>query len=166
MGGLPPCARCSESIVVCLTCARHAQVEGPFTWEQMRHWLQAGYFDTDKLLVRNPRVQRGTYQHFSEAFPDSKRAFLPASMGDRIAAAAAAVGTDGGGGVGSPGRASGAGLYVASCSLCLLVFVVPHVGLTFRGCPHSASTAAAEAGVDPDDPYVLLLPTRALRQCG
>ena len=114
---------CSASIVVCLTCARHAQVEGPFTWEQMRHWLQAGYFDTDKLLVRNPRVQRGTYQHFSEAFPDSKRAFLPASMGDRIAAAAAAVGSDGGGGVGSPGRASGAGLYVASCSLCLLVLL-------------------------------------------
>ena len=76
----------------------------------MRHWLQVGYFATDQLLVRNPRVHGHAYQPFEAAFPDPKRAFLPAGVSERLAAAAAAAVGSYDHGTGGAGVGAGVGI--------------------------------------------------------
>lgn len=51
--------------------------QGPFTWEQMRHWYEAGYFNTDKLLVKNAEELGAHYIPLKSAFPKEEEAFLP-----------------------------------------------------------------------------------------
>lgn len=55
----------------------YAKVEGPFTWEQMRHWYEAGYFNTDKLLVKNAEELGPHYIPLKSAFPKEEEAFVP-----------------------------------------------------------------------------------------
>ncbi len=77
----------------------YAKVEGPFSWEQMRHWHEAGslrqsriqhlrqlatlrdyftgYFKNARLLVRT-KAEGSQWSLLDDTFPDAKTAFLPA----------------------------------------------------------------------------------------
>lgn len=43
----------------------------------MRHWYEAGYFNTDKLLVKNAEELGPHYVPLKSAFPKEEDAFLP-----------------------------------------------------------------------------------------
>jgi len=73
----------------------YAKVEGPFSWEQMRHWLDSGYLRPDKMLLRaTPQGTHpsfgggGAWQDFRNLFPDDDAAFLPENADDVMRAAA------------------------------------------------------------------------------
>lgn len=43
----------------------------------MRHWFEAGYFNTDKLLVKNAEELGPHYLPLKSAFPKEEEAFIP-----------------------------------------------------------------------------------------
>lgn len=67
-------------------------VQGPFGGEEMRQWLEAGYFKGDLPISQNPE---GSFRPLSSLFPDLTIAFRPAAPSDeeqaRIAAEADAA---------------------------------------------------------------------------
>lgn len=74
-----------------------AKIEGPYSWEQCRHWMDSGYFPaSDKILVcsiaANPTLDaahaerpgvHAPFQLLSDAFPDGTTAFVPAELADK-----------------------------------------------------------------------------------
>ena len=55
----------------------HYRCQGPFTWEQMRHWYEAGYFNADRLLVKNVEEIGPSFIPLRTAYPDDDAAFIP-----------------------------------------------------------------------------------------
>jgi len=69
-----------------------ANVQGPFGGEEMRQWLEAGYFKGDLPISQNPE---GSFRPLSSLFPDLTIAFKPTGPSEeeqaRIAAEAEAA---------------------------------------------------------------------------
>lgn len=61
------------------------QIEGPFTWEQMRHWYEAGYFSQGPILLQQVDESKGEkvdttgkeFRNLEELFADKDLAFIP-----------------------------------------------------------------------------------------
>jgi len=70
----------SESIVVTndpwFYADPQSNVQGPFGGEEMRQWLEAGYFKGDLPISQNPE---GSFRPLSSLFPDLTIAFKPAA---------------------------------------------------------------------------------------
>jgi hypothetical protein len=67
-----------------------AKIEGPLTWEQLRHWYESGFLDDmDNLLVcstpgsEQPGKSGHSFQLMSDAFPDPSVAFIPQDVLDK-----------------------------------------------------------------------------------
>jgi hypothetical protein len=45
--------------------------------EQMRHWFEAGYFNADRLLVKNAEEIGPGFVPLRSAYPDDDSAFIP-----------------------------------------------------------------------------------------
>eukprot|EP01138_Halocafeteria_seosinensis_P013307 gb/GECG01013593.1/.p1 GENE.gb/GECG01013593.1/~~gb/GECG01013593.1/.p1 ORF type:complete len:516 (+),score=103.33 gb/GECG01013593.1/:1-1548(+) len=80
-----------------------AKIEGPFTWEQMRHWYEAGYFAQGPILVQEVDEANGEevdttgkgFSNLDQVFADKDLAFIPkdeANRAQQIGIDAAAAG--------------------------------------------------------------------------
>jgi hypothetical protein len=86
-----------------------ARIEGPFTWEQLRHWHESGFLrDLDKLLIASApsgappggAADGLAFRSAQRAYPDTNTAFLPPDVAAKWTEArhAAAVGLGAGAG--------------------------------------------------------------------